>query len=173
MRSLPKTHPLRRLRPVTFRRFPSPFQLMAEAFHDLLLDRLETIEPFPMAPWEEIMHTAVDDDAAEASEAIQSGWAVRIATGSSARNGVVGYGTATTLPVSFRGGGSVMRASRTLGLRTEQNPYVAELAALAEAVKSLPERLEYRAVHVFTRNKAAVLAIRNPRQQSGQREIRQ
>ncbi|KAF6785744.1 reverse transcriptase, partial [Colletotrichum sojae] len=72
-----------------------------------------------------------------------------------------------------RGGGSVMRASRTLGLRTEQNPYVAELAALAEAVKSLPERLEYRAVHVFTRNKAAVLAIRNPRQQSGQREIRQ
>ncbi|KXH64484.1 hypothetical protein CNYM01_14386, partial [Colletotrichum nymphaeae SA-01] len=77
------------------------------------------------------------------------------------------------LPASLRGGGGVTTASRTLGLRTEQNPYVAELAALAEAVKSLPQRLDYRAIHVFTRNKAAVLAIRNPRQQSGQREIRQ
>ncbi|KAK1461393.1 hypothetical protein CTAM01_17121 [Colletotrichum tamarilloi] len=173
MRSLPKTHPLRRLRAVAFRRFPSPFQLIAEAYRDQPLDKLETIEGYLITPWEARIDTVVDDDAVKATEAIQSGWAVRIATGSSARNGVVGYGTVTTLPASLRGGGGVITASRTLGLRTELNPYAAELAALAEAVKSLPQRLDYRAIHVFTRNKAAVLAIRNPRQQSGQREIRQ
>ncbi|KAK0367645.1 hypothetical protein CLIM01_14998 [Colletotrichum limetticola] len=172
MRSLPKTHSLRRLRAVAFRRFPSPFQLMVEAYRDLPLDKLETIEGYPITPWEARIDTVVDDDAVKATEAIQSGWAVRIATGSSARSGVVGYGTVTTLPASLRGGGGVITAPRTLGLRTEQNPYVAELAALAEAVKSLPQRLDYRAIHVFTRNKAAVLAIRHPRQQSGQREIR-
>ncbi|KAK1509295.1 hypothetical protein CABS01_16854 [Colletotrichum abscissum] len=173
MRSLPKTHPLRRLRAVAFRRFPSPFQLMAEAYRDLPLDKLETIEGYSITPWEARIDTAVDNDAVKATEAIQSGWAVRIATASSARNGVVGYGTVTMLPASLRGGGGVITASRTLGLRTELNPYVAELAALAEAVKALPQRLDYRAIHVFTRNKAAVLAIRKPRQQSGQREIRQ
>ncbi|KAK1450828.1 hypothetical protein CTAM01_17315 [Colletotrichum tamarilloi] len=146
---------------------------MAEAYRDLPLDKLETIVGYSITPWEARIDTVVDDDAVKATEAIQSGWAVRIATGSSARNGIVGYGTVTTLPASLRGGGGVITASRTLGLRTEQNPYVAELAALAEAVKSLPQRLDYRAIHVFTRNKAAVLAIRNPRQQSGQREIRQ
>ncbi|KAL0764692.1 hypothetical protein CaCOL14_012808 [Colletotrichum acutatum] len=146
---------------------------MAEAYRDQPLDKLETIEGYSITPWEARIDTVVDDDAVKATEAIQSGWAVRIATGSSARYGVVGYGTATWLPVSLRGGGGVITASRTLGQRTEQNPYVAELAALAEAVKSLPQKLEYRAIHVFTRYKAAVLVMRNPRQQSGQREIRQ
>ncbi|KAK1519062.1 hypothetical protein CABS01_16621 [Colletotrichum abscissum] len=173
MRSLPKTHPLRRLRAVAFRRFPSPFQLMAEAYRDQPLDKLETIEGYSIAPWERRIDTVVDDDMVKAIEAIRSEWAVRIATKSSARNEVVGFGTATTLPASFRGGGGIMTASRTFGQRTEQNPYVAELAALAEAVKALPERLEYRAIHVFARNKAAVLVMLNPRQQSGQREVRQ
>ncbi|KAL4403522.1 hypothetical protein CABS03_15173 [Colletotrichum abscissum] len=173
MRSLPKTHPLRRLRAVAFRRFPSPFQLMAEAYRDRPLDKLETIEGYSITPWEARIDTVVDDDAVKATEAIQSGWAVRIATESSARNGVVGYGTATMLPVSFKEGCRVIKASRTVGLRTELNPYVAELAALAEAVMSLPQKLEYRAIHVFTSSKAAVLVMRNPRQQSGQREVRQ
>ncbi|KZL63631.1 reverse transcriptase [Colletotrichum tofieldiae] len=169
MQSFTKTHPLRRLRAVAFRRFLSSFQLMAEAYDDLPLNKLETIKGYPIAPWEDL----VDNDTVKASEAIRSGWAVRIAMGSSARNGVVDSGTATTLPASFREGGSIMTASRTFGQRTEQKPYIAELVALAEAVKSLPERLDYRAIHVFTRNKAAVLVMRNPRQQSGQREIRQ
>ncbi|KAK2758431.1 hypothetical protein CKAH01_16820 [Colletotrichum kahawae] len=173
MRSLPKTHPLRRLQAVAFRRFSSPFQLMAEAYRDLPLDKLEIIEGYPIAPWERRIDTVVDDDTVKASVAIRSGWVVRIATGSSARNEVVGFGTATTLPASFRGGGDIMTASRTFGQRTEQNPYVAELAALAGAVKSLPERLEYRSIHVFTRNKAAVSVMRNPRQQSGQRQVQQ
>ncbi|KAK1466471.1 hypothetical protein CTAM01_17016, partial [Colletotrichum tamarilloi] len=106
---------------------------MAEAYRDQPLDKLETTEGYLITPWEARIDTVVEDDAVKATEAIQSGWAVRIATASSARNGVVGYGTATTLPVSLRGGGGVITASRTFGQRTEQNPYVAELAALAEA----------------------------------------
>ncbi|KAK1463703.1 zinc knuckle [Colletotrichum tamarilloi] len=68
MRSLPKTHPLRRLRAVAFRRFPSPFQLMAEAYRDQPLDKLETIEGYSITPWEARIDTVVDDDAVKATE---------------------------------------------------------------------------------------------------------
>ena len=58
----------------------------------------------------------------------------------------------------------------TLGPRTEQNLYVAELAATARALQQLPRR-KYHSITLWTRNKAAVLTLRNPRQQSGQEQI--
>lgn len=56
LRSLPKNHPLRRLRTQSFKRHISPFQKMAAVYHDLPLDRLETIDAFPLSPWEERAH---------------------------------------------------------------------------------------------------------------------
>ena len=53
---------------------------------------------------------------------------------------------------------------------TEQNPYIGELAAMAQAVEQLPRR-KYHSITLLTRNKAAVLTLRNPRQQSGQGHI--
>ncbi|KAH8654697.1 hypothetical protein BGZ61DRAFT_467657 [Ilyonectria robusta] len=55
-------------------------------------------------------------------------------------------------------------------MRTEQNPFSAELAAMAYALRHLPG-LRYRSVALLTSNKAAVLTIRNPRQQSGQEYV--
>lgn len=60
--------------------------------------------------------------------------------------------------------------SFTLGLRTEQNPYSGELAAMACALRSLPAMRD-RNVTVITSNKAAVLSLGNPRQQSGQEYV--
>ncbi|KZL81980.1 putative transposable element [Colletotrichum incanum] len=50
---------------------------------------------------------------------------------------------------------------------------VPALQRTGSALFSVHLGIQYRTIHVFTRNIAAVLAIRNPRQQSGQREIRQ
>jgi ribonuclease HI len=58
----------------------------------------------------------------------------------------------------------------TLGPRTVQNAYIAELAAMANALQHLPRR-KYHSITLWTRNKAAVITLRNPRQQSGQEHI--
>jgi len=98
------------------------------------------------------------------------GWAVRVAVSSSARNGVVGIGGIIDLPASVRGGPNLESFSFTLGIRTEQNPCAGELAAMAYVLRHLPD-LKYRSVALLTSNKAVVLTIRNPRQQSGQEYI--
>nr|XP_036584544.1 transposon I factor [Colletotrichum truncatum]KAF6794062.1 transposon I factor [Colletotrichum truncatum] len=170
--TLPTSHPLRRIRPQSFKRHISPFQKMATAYQDLPVDRLETIEAFPQAPWEDRIRTVVEEDGDRASKAAQTGWAVRAAIGSSARNGIVGYGTAVLLPLSHRRGGSMTTGSTTVGPRTKQNPYTAELMAIAAMLKSLSKRIRYRAIYVFSTNKAAVIAAGGPRQQSGQQQIR-
>ncbi|KDN61464.1 hypothetical protein CSUB01_11710 [Colletotrichum sublineola] len=172
LQTLPKSHPLRRIRPRSFKRHISPFQKMAATYRDLPVDRLETIEAFPQPPWESRIHTIVEEDGDRPSKAIQTGWAVRAVTGSSARNGIVGYGTAVLFPLSHRTGGSATTGSTTVGPRTEQNPYTAELMAIAAVLESLLKRVRYLAIYVFSTNKAAVLAAGRPRQQSGQEEIR-
>jgi hypothetical protein len=58
----------------------------------------------------------------------------------------------------------------TLGSREEQNLYIRELAAIADMLHSLP-KLRYRSILLVTRNRAAVLALKKPRQQSGQQHI--
>ena len=102
----------------------------------------------------------------------QARWAVRIATSSSARNGLVGMGGTVRLPLSITKAGKIIETfSVTLGTREEHNPYTAELAAIAHSLKWLPE-MRYRVVVILTSNKSAAQAIRNPRQQSGQGHIR-
>jgi hypothetical protein len=60
--------------------------------------------------------------------------------------------------------------SVTLGVRSEQNPYSGELAAMAHALRTLLVLKLYR-ITLLTSNKAAALALRSPRQQSGQEYI--
>jgi hypothetical protein len=62
--------------------------------------------------------------------------------------------------------------SVTLGARSEQNPFSAELAAIAHTLNKLVGLKGFR-LRVLISNKAAALIIWNPRQQSGQEFIYQ
>ena len=171
LHTLPPTNPLRNAasRVKKFRRYGrSPFYQVATVLNEIPMEELETINPFTLAPWAERLQAIMDDgDAAAAAARADLGWAVRVAVSSSARNGLVGVGGAVDLPASVRGGPKVEPFSFTLGMRTDQNPFSGELAAMACALRRLPE-LRYRSIAVLTSNKAAALALRNPRQQSGQ-----
>lgn len=80
---------------------------------------------------------------------------------------MVGVGGISQLPISARGKFRREGFSFTLGPRTEQNPYTGHLTAIAYALRALP-MITDRNVAVITNNKAAVISLGNPRQQSGQ-----
>lgn len=63
--------------------------------------------------------------------------------------------------------------SCTLGPRITQNPYVAELVAMAEGLSRMGPAVRSQEIRVFTRNLAAALAVSQPRSQSGQSVIDQ
>ncbi|EGU72476.1 hypothetical protein FOXB_17015, partial [Fusarium oxysporum f. sp. conglutinans Fo5176] len=173
LHTLPTTNPLRsatsRIR--KFRRYNrSPFYEVAVALNGFPMEELETVNPFTLAPWVERVQTIVDDGDNSAMTQADLGWAVRTAVSSSARNGVVGVGGVIEISASVRGGPKLERFSFTLGMRTEQNPFSGQLAAMAYALRHLPD-LEYRSVALLASNKAAVLTVRNPRQQSGQEYV--
>ena len=69
--------------------------------------------------------------------------------------------------------GEPITYSVTLGTRTEQNPYTAELAAIAMAMRCLPLFLAERQIIIFTSSWSALLAISQPRNQSSQTSIGQ
>ena len=170
--TLPETNPLRR-NTSRMRRFRkqhrSPLYQVAEALKDISMEKLETINPCTLAPWEKRVQTIADESALRQ---LEMGWAVRIAVSSSARNDVVGIGGAIEIRKSARSDprNETLSFSSTLGIREEQNPYSGELAAMANALNTLP-KLRFRSIVLVTRNKAAVLTLRKPRQQSGQEYV--
>jgi ribonuclease HI len=167
--TLPNTNPLRsntsRMR--KFRRqHRSPLYEVADVLKDFAMEELETINPFTLAPWEKRIQTITDETAAEK---VDTTWAGRAAVSSSARNGLVGIGGAIQLATSARSKPRLRTFYSTLGTRSQQNPYSGELAAMAQALSLLTRlRLRFRSIVLLTSNKAAVLSLRQPRQQSGQ-----
>jgi ribonuclease HI len=128
------------------------------------METLETINPFTLAPWETRMQT--DVEAMPNSQTVPGG-SMQVAVSSSARNGLVGFGVAIKKqPPRYRKL-NLKTFSVTLGARSEQNPFSAELAAMAHTLNRLVGLKDYR-IMLLTSNKAAALTIRNPRQQSGQ-----
>lgn len=125
------------------------------------MEQLETIQPFTLAPWEERVEAITDEAVPRESEA---GWAIRVAVSSSARNDVVGVGGAVQIPLSVRSFPKLETFSSTLGMRTEQNPYSGELAAMAYALGRTLPKFRYRSVAPITSNKAAALTLKQPRQ---------
>ncbi len=151
-----------------FRRFHrSSLYQIADELKSIDMEKLETIDPLSLAPWEKRMQVVTDDTAATRAG---KGPAVRIAVSSSARNGVVGMGGVIEIQTSRQSEARMETFATTLAERTEQNPYSGELAAMANALSLLP-RLRYRDIVVMTRNKAVTLTLRRPYQQSGQQQI--
>jgi ribonuclease HI len=96
-----------------------------------------------------------------------------IATSSSVKKGIVGMGGSARDTLFNRASETGTHYAVALGTREEQNPYTAELAAIAMALKNTPPSIFHRHVTVTTRNLSALAVIKQPRQQSGQDIIRQ
>lgn len=132
------------------------------------LEELESIQPFTLTPWEKRVQAFNYKNATKQPEAE---WDIRIAVSSSARNDVVGISGVIRGTPFINGDATSKEFSFTLGLRTEQNPYSRELAAIAHALNILPN-VSHRRIALLTTNKAVALSLRNPQQQSGQVYIR-
>jgi hypothetical protein len=88
---------------------------------------------------------------------------MQIATSSSARNELVGFGVAIERqPPRYRKL-RLKTLSLTLGARVEQNPFSAELVAIVYTLNMVVGVKDYR-ITLLTSNKAAALTLRNPRQ---------
>jgi hypothetical protein len=81
--------------------------------------------------WEQRVQTVTDE---EGTREPDSNRAAYVTVSSSARNGVVGLGTAIKTRKRVGDDPTVETLFSTLGPRTEQNPYAAELAAIAHAL---------------------------------------
>ena len=118
---------------------------MADALKGIAMERLETINPFTLAPCGKRVQTVADGIIVER---IDADWTVRIAVSILARNGVVGVGGAVQLVASVHRSPKLETFSSTLGMRSEQNLYSGELAAIAHALNSLP-KLRFRSIAVL------------------------
>jgi hypothetical protein len=134
---------------------------------------MEVIEPYAVTPWGERISIVIDPDRKRAVEAANNMLGVRIATSASARNGIVGLGLAVHDTAGNVLDGAPVSFMVVVGPRTKQNPYTAELAVIAIAMRVIPLYLLRRQVTIYTSSQAAMQAVRQPRQQSGQASLKQ
>ncbi|KDN71873.1 hypothetical protein CSUB01_09606 [Colletotrichum sublineola] len=170
--TLPETNPLRRMTS-KMRKFRnahrSPLFQVAEALKDMPMERIEIINPLTLLPWEERLEVEIGE---EETRGAGTATTIRVAVSSSARNGVVGVGGAVQKQSGLRDDPELELFSFTLGPRSEQNPYSGQLAAMAYALRRSLSDVASERITVVTSNKAAVLTLRRPHQQSGQEFIR-
>ncbi|KZL65332.1 putative transposable element, partial [Colletotrichum tofieldiae] len=123
-----------------------------------------------LLPWEERLKVEVGE---EETRGAGTATTVRVAVSSSARNGVVGVGGVVEKRSGLRDDLELNTFSFTLGPRSEQKPYSGQLAAMAYALWMPLSDVTSERITMVTNNKAAVLTLRRPHQQSGQEFIRE
>jgi hypothetical protein len=94
LRTLPETNPLSKLNTRELWRFTSPLQRIAHTHQNTPTDKIEVIEPYVIAPWEERLPATIDRGTEAAVRIANTTRGIRIATSSSARKGIVGMGGA-------------------------------------------------------------------------------
>ncbi|RFU26440.1 hypothetical protein B7463_g9880, partial [Scytalidium lignicola] len=135
LHTLPRTNPLSRISTAVCIRFTSPLQRIAQICEDVLVDKMETIQPYIVTPWESRIASITDPEEAKAIIKHSSG--VVIVTSSSVKNEIVGMGSITYTTNQHTLNQEPTSLLVTLGLLTEQNPYTAELTAIAKSMEKI------------------------------------
>lgn len=140
---------------------------------EVCVDRMETIREYAIPPWEPRLKIRCEPDREKAAEVVSNATGIAIATGASVKKGMVGIGSYIRDTLFHRTDEAVTKQAVTIGTREEQNPYTAELAAIAMALKNMLPSTHHRQITIITRNQSALRAISQPQQQSGQALIQQ
>jgi ribonuclease HI len=140
-----------------------------------LLDDMETIDAFAVAPWQQSLRQVVhiSPEREEALKRCQNaeGTEIQIFTDASMKNDKVGYSILAWVDSSAK-----TEMLRTIGTSDMVNVYIAELGAIMEAVEWADRMLAASpgtwGITVYSDSMSALQAIANPRYQSGQALIR-
>jgi hypothetical protein len=168
--ALPDTNPLKRAETKSFRRFISPLQRTARSQITPSIRNIEIIHAYPIPPWRKRLTVCIQTDREAATAAIKMIQGTIIAISCSEKGNIIGIGGAIQ---DTHSGNDPVIYSRVLGSREKQNPYTAELAAIAIAMRCMPTNMQRKHIIIMTCNRSALQAIHRPQQQSGQASIKQ
>uniref|UniRef100_A0A093ULR6 Retrovirus-related Pol polyprotein from type-1 retrotransposable element R1 n=1 Tax=Talaromyces marneffei PM1 TaxID=1077442 RepID=A0A093ULR6_TALMA len=167
--TLPKSNPLTKLSTFTTQRFTSPLQKIAQSLRTTRTKWIETIQAFTVSPWTGRIQAICEKEGDKAIETATKAIGILAATSASTKSEIVGMGGC--MRDTQIDGNRVSSYSTTLGKRTDQNPYTAELEAMAVALECIPTETRGRWISILSSNRSALAAISQPRQQSGQATI--
>ncbi|KAJ3455074.1 hypothetical protein MRS44_013674 [Fusarium solani] len=145
---------------------------LALAHTESRIERMETIQAYAVPPWHGRMSLVCEADREAAVAAAESADDIVIATSASDRGGLVGMGGVICHKSPGRADKVIARYSVTLGSRDDQNPYTAELEAIAMALRCMPDGLRYRELTVLSSGQSSLKAIARPRQQSANNRVK-
>lgn len=147
-------------------------QKIASMHQNAATDRLEPVELYALEPWTPRLQASINADMAKALSRARQTVGVRIATSSSARNNIVGYGGAIQDTNQILNNSKCTTYSITHGPRSEQNPYTASLIAILEGLLRLTPVPRDQLIYILSSDQGALQAISKPRHQSGQTTIK-
>ncbi|KAF3392112.1 hypothetical protein DPV78_010808 [Talaromyces pinophilus] len=169
IQTLPKSNPLTRVRTIATKRFRSPLQRITQPLAAMISERIETIQAFTVPPWTNRILSIYETDEDKAISTANKAVGILIATSSSIKLDKVGIGGCirdTRANIN-----NISSLSILVGKRSEQNPYTAELEAVAATLEHIPSLTCQRCIFILSSNRSALSAISQPRQQSGQETI--
>ena len=152
------------------KRFTSPLQKIKDTVKNTFRERMKTIQPFTISPWEpQILMKDLDKDLI--TETNQARFQIVITTSFSVRKNWVRIGV--TIQGLLPPGNPPITLAQITGWRYEQNLYFAELAAIAQGVQSLSAFTVSRQITILSCNQGALLALSSSKQQSEQTSLRE
>ena len=166
--TLPASHPISHLSLQICRKFKSPLQRIRTEFQGICREKLETIKPYIVPPWEPRIsydkHTLTDN--VDAAGLLLREDRLLITTAAAANKHGIAYGIAQALRYSW------IATGMRLDSRKTQNPYTAELQAIAAVLKGIGSGLPpHLNVLITTSNLTVLQVLSNPARQSGQYAI--
>ena len=172
LRTLPKTHPLTTLKNKTSKRYPSPLYGITTMVSKRSTPPMEIIHEYALPPWTTRIQLLREDVRTQLVEAPRDVQGLIVVTAGSQKNSRLGIGSIVCDTARDGADRIIATCSAAVGSSRQQNPYAAELEAIAKALESIPSNLASRNVTVIPSNRSVVAAIRRPGRQSGQCTVR-